>query len=164
MNVRAAALHAVSDAASSVAVLAAAAVTALWHWPFASAVAAIGIGLGIAGSSVGMLRETVDMLLEAVPRNVRVADVIRSLREVPGVYGVHHVHLWNVSTREHALSGHVVVHAATLREGEAVVDRAQHMLEDRFGIGHSTLQMESGDPPDDERRTEPSDPSEGRGP
>jgi cobalt-zinc-cadmium efflux system protein len=68
---------------------------------------------------------------------------------------VHHVHIWTVGTREWALSGHVVVHAAALRDGEAVVDRTQHMLEDRFGIAHSTIQMESDALPDDDPGPEP---------
>ena len=154
-NVWAAVLHAGTDAVTSLAVLAAAAVTALWHWPFASALAAQVIGLGIAWSSLGLVRETLDMLLEAVPKNVRVAEVVRAIEAIPGVHGVHHVHIWTVGTREWALSGHVVVHAAALRDGEAVVDRTQHMLEDRFGIAHSTIQMESDALPDDDPGPEP---------
>lgn len=149
-NSRAAALHAVADAGSSLAVLVAAGVAAIWHWPFASAACAIGIGLGIVVSSVGLVRETLEMLLEAVPRNVRIPEVLHALETVPGIRGVHHVHIWSVGAGQRALSGHVTVQADSLHDGEAIVDEAQHLLEDRFGIGHSTLQMESGAPPDDE--------------
>lgn len=140
LNLRGAYLHMLSDAAVSAGVV----VSGLLIWwtgearidPVVSIVVAILIFL----QTWSLLRESVEMSLAAVPRGIDVDQVWNALRTLPGVARVHHVHIWPMSTTETVLTAHLVVPGG--HPGNAFLDRAQAMLEERFGIGHATLQVE----------------------
>jgi len=88
----------------------------------------------------GLLRESVEMSLAAVPRGIDSDAVREELRELPGVAQVHHVHIWPMSTTETVLTAHLVMPQG--HPGDAFLHRARAMLKDHFGIGHATLQVE----------------------
>jgi cobalt-zinc-cadmium efflux system protein len=89
-----------------------------------------------------MLRETAEMAVAGVPRGIDYDQVRMSLRTLPGVDRVHDLHIWPMSTTEPVLTAHLVMPAGC--PGDAFLAEARGMLHDRFGIGHATLQVETG--------------------
>jgi cobalt-zinc-cadmium efflux system protein len=139
--VRATYLEAVGDLLGSLAVLAAAAVIFVFGWQQADAVASIGIAILILSRTLLLLRDSVDVLLEAVPRGVDLAEVERHIVEAPGVREVHDLHAWTITDGKNVVSAHVVLDP----EGNAgaVLDHLGKCLADDFDIDHSTFQLET---------------------
>lgn len=144
LNVRGALLEVMGDVLGSLAVLAAALVMLTTGWSRADPVASLVIAALIVPRALALLREAAHVLLEGVPRGVDTAEVDRVLRGVPGVYGVHDLHLWTITSGRHAVSAHLVIDEAwSLRCGQAcVLDAAATALRSHFGLTHSTLQVE----------------------
>ncbi|MFZ5793055.1 MAG: cation diffusion facilitator family transporter [Sphingomonas sp.] len=140
INIRGAYLHMASDAMVSAGVVVSGLViwwTGLtWIDPVVSIVIAVLIFL----QTWGLLRESVEMALAAVPRSIDSDKVWDALRALPGVARVHHVHIWPMSTTETVLTAHLVIPAG--HPGDAFLDTTRAMLKGRFGIGHATLQVE----------------------
>jgi len=90
----------------------------------------------------GLLRETVEMSLAAVPRGIDFDQVETALTDLPGVARIHDLHIWPMSTTEPVLTAHLVIPAGP--PGDAFLAAAREMLHDKFGIGHATLQVEAG--------------------
>jgi cobalt-zinc-cadmium efflux system protein len=144
MNMRGAALHVLGDALGSVGVLVAAVVLLATGWPYADTVASLFIVVLIVPRTVGLLREVGHVLLEGAPKHIDVGEVQEALRGVPGVRDVHDLHVWAINDRKPSVSAHVVVDEdahGPCGEG-SVLDRAAHVLRERFGLSHSTLQVE----------------------
>lgn len=142
LNLRAASLEVASDALGAAAVLVAAAVVALTGLRGADAVAALAVGLLILPRTWGLLREAADVLLEAAPRGVDLAEVRQHLLGTPGVLGVHDLHAWTITSGLPVLSAHVVVDDTAYLDCGAVLDRLGHCLAGHFDVAHSTLQLE----------------------
>ena len=142
VNIRGAFLHMAADAAVSAGVVVAGLLIwrtgALWLDPLTSLVIA-GV---IFWQTAGLLRETVEMALQAVPRGLDYDQVRMALRVLPGVERVHDLHIWPMSTTEPVLTAHLVMPGGL--PGDAFLRDAQAMLRERYGIGHATLQVESG--------------------
>ncbi len=142
INIRGAYLHMLGDAAVSAGVvLAGIAIWATgigWIDPLVSLV----IAAIILWQTWGLLRETVEMSLAAVPRAIDYDAVTAALRGLPGVARVHDLHIWPMSTTEPVLTAHLVIPGGS--PGDAFLIAARGMLHDRFGIGHATLQVETG--------------------
>lgn len=159
MNVRGAALHVLGDALGSVAVLAAAVVTLATGWAYADTVASLVIVAILVPRTVALLRETGHVLLEGAPAGIDVDEVHAALLEVEGVAEVHDLHVWVINDRSPALSAHLVISdagCATADCGEhGVLDRASTLLRDRFGLHHSTLQIEAVEHADHEEACSP---------
>lgn len=145
-NLRAAFLEVVNDALGSVAVIVAAIVIALTGWTRADAVAAILIGVLILPRAFTLLRETVDVLLESVPKGLDLEAVRGHLLEVPHVQAVHDLHITQVSSALPVLTAHVVVEDECFRDGHApaMLDALQACVADHFKVQveHSTFQLE----------------------
>ena len=143
INIRGAYLHMVSDAAVSAGVVVAGIViwfTAIgWIDPLVSLV----IAALILWQTWGLLRETVEMSLAAVPRAIDYDAVTTALLALPGVAKVHDLHIWPMSTTEPVLTAHLVIPGGY--PGDTFLTTARAMLHDRFAIGHATLQVETGD-------------------
>jgi cobalt-zinc-cadmium efflux system protein len=142
LNIRGAFLHMAADAAISLAVVAGAflmAVTgALWIDPALS----LGIAVIIVIGTAGLLRESFDLAMDAAPRGMDVDAVRAWLNGLPGVTEVHDLHIWAMSTTETALTVHLTRPANA--DGDAFLHQACEGLAARFGIGHATLQVETG--------------------
>ncbi|MDD7967768.1 cation diffusion facilitator family transporter [Actinomycetospora sp. DW7H6] len=147
MNVRGAALHVLGDALGSVAVLVAAAVTLTTGWVYADTVASLAIVAILVPRTVALLREASHLLLEGAPAGIDVEEVRSTLLALPGVEEVHDLHVWAINDRNPAVSAHLVIGqdgCATADCGEhGVLDAATAVLEERFALHHSTLQVEA---------------------
>lgn len=142
VNIRGAYLHMAADALVSAGVVAAGVVIwatgAGWIDPLVSLI----IAALIFWQTWGLLRETVEMALAAVPRGIDYDAVEAALAALPGVGEVHDLHIWPMSTTEPGLTAHLCMPAGT--PGDAFLRDVQAMLRDRFGIGHATIQVETG--------------------
>jgi cobalt-zinc-cadmium efflux system protein len=143
LNVRGAWLHVLSDALGSAAAIAAG--VAIWSlgWTWADPVASLAIGILVIRSAWLLLRETLSVLMEWAPPHVDVSEVERCVLSAPGVNAVHDLHVWSISSGRIALSGHVVVDKSADRD--KILQDVSDRLHGRFGIAHSTVQIETED-------------------
>lgn len=144
LNVRGAYLEVLGDLLGSVAVVVAAVVIVLTGWDRADVVASAAIGLLILPRAWLLLREVLDVLLEATPRHIDLADVREHVRGVPGVVDVHDLHAWTITSGAAALSAHVVVDEDCIARGRSgeVLDALSACLGEHFALGHCTFQLE----------------------
>ncbi|HET9037284.1 MAG TPA: cation diffusion facilitator family transporter [Myxococcaceae bacterium] len=143
LNTRSAFLHVVGDALSSVGVLLGAAVMALSGWTWVDPLISLCISAVVVVGGWRLLREAVDVLLETVPPHVDVEGVEKALAGIPRVTAVHDLHIWTVGSGMVALSAHLVVDEPSACENDTILVAAKRALVERFGIDHSTLQIES---------------------
>jgi len=140
-NVRGAFLHMAADAAVSAGVVVAGIVIAFTGINWIDPLVGIAITLAILAGTWGLLRESIDLALDAVPRGIEPAAITDLLAAIPGVSEVHDLHVWNASTSEISLTVHLVV---PQQDGhEQVLATASDDLRARFGIAHTTIQLES---------------------
>jgi cobalt-zinc-cadmium efflux system protein len=142
LNIRGAFLHMAADAAISAGVVVAGCAI-LWtdrYW--IDPVVSLLISAAIVWSTWDLLRESVNLALQGVPRDVDPEGVDLYLKKLPGITKVHDLHIWAMSTTETALTAHLVKPDGNL--DDALLDRIKRELHDRFGIDHITLQLECG--------------------
>jgi cobalt-zinc-cadmium efflux system protein len=143
VNVRGAVMHIIGDALSSVGVLGSGLVITFTGWvridPLLSAI----IGVIIIYGAVRLVRESVDVLLEASPAGIELRCVSDDIQAIPGVRAVHDLHVWSITSGMTALSGHVVLEAATLSHSDRILNSIKELLEARYKIRHTTIQVES---------------------
>jgi cobalt-zinc-cadmium efflux system protein len=142
LNIRGAFLHMVADAAVSAGVVVAGVAILVTGWVWIDPVATLLIAAVILGSTSGLLRESVNLALHAVPEGIDPEAVEAYLMGLRGVTAVHDVHIWAMSTTETALTAHLVKQDA--RDDDAIIAEATRVLHDRFRIEHTTLQWERG--------------------
>lgn len=143
VNKRGAYLHLMADAAVSAGVVIAGVIVWRTGWNWIDPATSIVVSLVILVSTVGLLREALDLLLDAVPPHIDPDAVETYLASLPGVQEVHDLHIWPMSTTSVALTAHLVVHW----DGRSpmFVRDAAHEIEHRFGITHATIQLEPAD-------------------
>ncbi|HET7338789.1 MAG TPA: cation diffusion facilitator family transporter [Candidatus Dormibacteraeota bacterium] len=146
VNLRAAVLHVTGDIGASVGVVVAGVVILLTGWLYIDPILSLGIAALIAFGAWGIVRETVNLLMEGTPGEIDVSAVTKQITKTPKVTGVHDLHVWALSSEELALSCHVVVDDISLADAEHVVRDLEHRLCDAFAIGHTTIQVESCHP------------------
>ncbi|MFJ4490723.1 cation diffusion facilitator family transporter [Streptomyces diastaticus] len=144
LNVRGAFLEVTADALGSVAVILSALVIMATGWHAADPIASLLIGAMIVPRTLRLLRETLDILLEAAPKDVDMAEVRRHMEELPGVVGVHDLHAWTITSGMPVLSAHVVVEADHLDAAahEKLLHELQECLGGHFDVEHCTFQLE----------------------
>ena len=144
LNLRGAYLEVLGDLMGSAAVVIAAVIILLTGWTRADSIASLAIVVLILPRAWSLLRDVVDVLLEATPKGVDLATVREHIREVPGVVDVHDLHAWTITSGVPVLSAHVVVDDACIADGRAgeVLDRLGECLGDHFDVGHCTFQLE----------------------
>jgi len=139
LNLRGAYLHVLGDLLGSVGAVAAGGIIVLTGWTAADAVVSAVIALLIALSAVRLLRDSVDVLLEATPRHIALERVAEELRSIPGVSDVHDLHVWTVTSGVVAMTGHAVID--DLGGGREILAAAAERMQ-RLGIAHVTVQLE----------------------
>ncbi len=144
LNIRGAFLHMAADAGVSLGVVVAGLVILLTGWQWLDPVVSLAIVAVILVGTWGLLRDSVNLALDAVPEGIDTAAVTTYLAALPGVTEVHDLHIWAMSTTETALTAHLVIPG--IRDGDALLARVCAELHDRFGIEHATVQIEHGDP------------------
>ena len=139
LNARGAYLHVLGDLLGSVAAIAAGVIIATTGWTLADPILSVGVALLILIGAWRLVAESVDILLEAVPRGVSMAEVQRRMLAIPGVTAVHDLHVWTVGSGTVAMSGHAVVPDLALHPPALAAIR---MAMGKLGIGHVTIQLE----------------------
>lgn len=140
LNVKGAYLEVWADMLGSIGVIVAALVIRFTGWAWVDTLVAVGIGLWVLPRTWVLLKESLNILLEGAPEGVDVDEVARTMLAVPGVTGVHDLHVWVLTSGKNALTAHVV-HAANI-DGAALIEPLKEMLADRFKVFHTTLQVE----------------------
>ena len=140
LNARGAYLHMMADAAVSIGVVIAGAVIMVTGWSVIDPLVSLMIVAVILIGTWGLLKDSVNLAIDAAPRGVDVEAVRDVLLGLPGVTAVHDLHVWGLSTTETALTAHLCHDRA---DSAALLEEAHALIRRRFGIGHSTLQLES---------------------
>ena len=140
LNLRGAFLHVVSDALGSVGAIAAGLIMVFTGWYVADPVISILIGILILHSSWNLIKESFSVLMQAVPKGIRLEDVQQALEEVEGVSKVHDLHVWAVTSDIFTLSAHAVVENGG--DFHEVLNGIEDTLKERFNIEHTTIQLE----------------------
>jgi cobalt-zinc-cadmium efflux system protein len=144
LNVRAAYLEVLSDAISSLGVLVAAGVVIATGWTLADALVSVAIAAFIVPRTWRLLRQAVNVLLEGVPAHLDLTAIEEAMTQVPGVVRVHDLHVWTLTSGRDAMSAHVVVR--DVRESERLLATLHAVLHARFGIDHTTIQLDTEPP------------------
>jgi cobalt-zinc-cadmium efflux system protein len=138
LNSRAALLHVLSDLGASIAALLAGVVVATTGWLPIDPLLSLLVAALILRSTWQLLKTSVEVLMEGVPAHLSYDEIGSALTRVPGVSAVHDLHIWHMTSERAALSAHLVIR--DLSEWPDTLDAAQHLLAERFGIDHVTLQ------------------------
>ncbi len=158
LNIRGAWLHIFGDALGSLAVLVAAGLISLFGWYIADPVAGAVISVLILVSAVRLTRDAVDVLMEAVPRHISLLEVRDALRQQPGVEDVHDLHIWTLASGFIALSAHIVTSHVRAEDIRNLLIDLRRLLHDKYGISHTTLQVETPGIPEEDTRFCEGDP------
>lgn len=145
LNARGAYLHMMADAAVSIGVVIAGAVIMFTGWSVIDPLVSILIVGVILFGTWGLLKDSVNLALDAAPRGVDVEAIRKALCQLPGVTAVHDLHVWGLSTTATALTAHVCHDRA---DAAALLEEAQSLMRGRFNIRHSTFQLETAPLPD----------------
>ncbi|MBL0027851.1 MAG: cation transporter [Rhodanobacteraceae bacterium] len=140
-NLRAAFLHLVADAAVSLGVLVVGLILMFKPWYWLDPLAGLLVSVAIAFGAIGLLRDSIALAMDAVPKGLDVATIEAALGGIAGVRHVHDLHVWPLSTTVNALTAHVE-HDGT-RDGDALLRDAEAAIQQRFGISHTTIQLEN---------------------
>lgn len=140
LNVKGAYLEVWSDLLGSVGVIAGALIIRYTGWTWVDSVVAVGIGLWVLPRTWTLLKSSVNILLEGVPEEINIEHLQEALQRVPGVEGIHDLHVWAVSTGKVSLTVHVV-HAAEVQPA-AILQQMKALLSQQFEITHVTIQCE----------------------
>ena len=144
LNVRAAYLETLADALSSLGVLVAGGVVMATGWTVADPLVSAAIALVIVPRTWHLLRQAVNILLEGTPAHLELAEIEEAMTRVPGVRRVHDLHVWALTSGREAMSAHVVVD--DLRASERLLEALHALLHARYGIDHTTIQIEAEPP------------------
>ena len=142
LNVRSAFLHEIGDTLSTVAVIFGGWAILWTQQAWIDPALSFGIGVLILWSSVGILRESLNILLEGIPKGLRLENLAQRITAVPGVKDVHDLHVWSIGNDTHALSCHIRIADIPPSESEKILRHVQADLREHFHIYHTTVQFE----------------------
>lgn len=151
LNLRGVFLHVLSDALGSVGAIVAGVVIVRTGWLWVDPATSVIIGILILVSSFSLVRESVDILMQATPRHLDLAEVQRTLESVEGVQRIHDLHIWTLTSGLFTLTAHAVVNS-NHGDHHVLLDALEKTIHERFDIDHITIQLEpqdrqSGEPP-----------------
>ncbi len=142
LNIRSAYLHIITDALSSVGVV----IGGILIWQYGvyllDPILTVFISLYIIWHAYGMLKQTLNILMEGTPAHLDVKEVVQAVEGLSGVQGMHHVHAWQLDEAHLALEAHVLINKQDWEDMEAIKQKIKHTLKTQFGVGHSTLEFE----------------------
>jgi cobalt-zinc-cadmium efflux system protein len=142
INIRSAFVHMLGDALGSVAIIAGALVIRSTGWQRVDPLLSVAIAVLIVWTAWDIIRESLNILLEGLPRGIKLGDVTASMSAVEGVLGVHDLHIWSLGSHTHALSCHVTIEDVPPSCSDAILQRLNDLLRHRFSISHTTIQFE----------------------
>jgi cobalt-zinc-cadmium efflux system protein len=142
VNIRGAFVHMLGDALGSIAIIAGAIAIRYTGWQQVDPLLSMAIAVLIIWTAFDIIRETLNILLEGLPRGIHLAEVADAACSIEGVLSVHDLHIWSLGSSTHALSCHVLIEDVPPSASEAVLQRLNAMLAERFHIHHTTVQFE----------------------
>lgn len=142
LNVRSAFVHLMGDVLSALGAVIAGVIIYFTGLNWLDPLVSVLIGLLILWNAWGILRETIDILLESSPRDVDMNAMLRDVMHVEGVLGVHDLHVWSISSGLRSMSAHIVTDDIPISAGAAIQARISELLSRRYNIHHATLQLE----------------------
>lgn len=142
LNQRSAFMHLAADAVATLGAFIAGIGIALTGWDWLDPLASIFIGILILWNVVGIIRDSLDILLESTPRDVDMQALVRAMENVRGVRGVHDLHVWSLAQNLRALSAHILTDDVKISEGAQIQRELNTLLHERYEIAHATLQLE----------------------
>jgi len=143
VNIRSVFLHMLGDTLSTAAVIVGGAAILFTGMSWVDPVLSLLIAAMILWSSISILRETLNILLEGTPANLRLSSVREAMQSVHGVLDVHDLHVWSLGTQSHALASHVTVAEMPASECSNILNEINCRLRERFHINHTTIQFET---------------------
>jgi cobalt-zinc-cadmium efflux system protein len=142
LNIRSAFIHMLGDALGCFAIILGAVAIRYTGWVQIDPLLSIVIGILIVWTAWDIIRESLNILLEGLPRGIGLRDVSDTMRGVEGVLDVHDLHIWSLGSSTHALSCHVLIEDVPPSCSDAILQRINGMLAERFHISHTTVQFE----------------------
>lgn len=142
LNVRSAFMHMLGDLVSAIGIIAGAIAIRFTGWPQIDPALSILIGVLIVWTAWDIIKESLNILLEGLPRGLHLQSVIAEMRQVEGVLDVHDLHIWSLGSSTHALSCHVLIADVPPSASDAILRRLKDVLAGRFCISHTTVQFE----------------------
>lgn len=142
INIRGAFVHMLGDALGSIAIIAGSIGIRYTGWQHIDPILSILIAVLIIWTAWDITKESLNILLEGLPKGLKLKHVMNAMHEVDGVLGVHDVHIWSLGSSVHALSCHVLIGDLPPSESESILRRLNATLEESFGIHHTTVQFE----------------------
>ena len=143
VNIRSVFLHMLGDTLSTAAVIAGGAAILFTHQTWIDPVLSLIIAGMIVYSSIGIIRETLNILLEGTPHNFKLASVREAMQAVSGVVNVHDLHVWSLGSSSHALASHVTISDMPMSDCSCILEGLNQALRDKFHITHTTIQFET---------------------
>jgi cobalt-zinc-cadmium efflux system protein len=142
INIRSAFVHMLGDALGSVAIVLGAVAIRYTGWVRVDPLLSMVIAVLIVWTAWDIIRESLNILLEGLPRGIHLVDVAAAMREVNGVLGVHDLHIWSLGSNTHALSCHVLIEDVPPSVSDCILRSLNSLLEHNYGISHTTVQFE----------------------
>ena len=143
VNIRSVFLHMLGDTLSTAAVIAGGVAILFTGLTWIDPVLSILIAAMILWSSIGIIRETLNILLEGTPRNMQLAAVREAMQSIAGVLDVHDLHIWSLGSNSHALASHITIPEMPMSECSSILESINCALRERFHITHTTIQFET---------------------
>lgn len=142
LNMRSAFVHLAGDAVATFGAVLAGIGIKLTGWQILDPLASILIGMLILRGAWGILRETIEILLEGTPRDINIDQMVKDLQQIDGVRGVHDLHVWSINHSMRALSMHILTDDVSISAGARIQEQINTAIAQRYGITHATLQLE----------------------
>jgi cobalt-zinc-cadmium efflux system protein len=142
LNVKSVYFHVIGDLLASVGVIAGALIMLFTGNYLADPIISVLVGLIILRGAYGVIKEGANILLEGVPSRINLDDLKRGILDTPGVIDFHDLHVWTLSSSQILLTVHITVESTEPHVGGGVLDNLKSMLESKYGIKHSTIQLE----------------------
>jgi cobalt-zinc-cadmium efflux system protein len=143
VNIHSVFLHMLGDTLSTAAVIVGGAAILFSGMTWIDPMLSILIAGMILWSSVGIIRETLNILLEGTPRNLQLGEIRKAMASVAGVLDVHDLHVWSLGSQSHALASHITIAEMPMSECSSILEGINCALRDRFHITHTTIQFET---------------------
>ena len=145
LNLRAAFVHLMSDVLSTAGAVVAGAIIYFTRAEWLDPLVSVLIGALILYNAWGIVRETVEILLESAPRDLDMDRMVEDIKQLDGVMGVHDLHVWSLTQNLRTMSAHILTEDVAISQGAAIQGRVNELVSNRYGIAHATLQLECVD-------------------
>ena len=145
LNLRSAYLHLMGDVLSTLGAVVAGVIIFFTNWNWLDPLVSVFIGLLILWNAWGILRESVDILLESTPPDVNMDAMLKDMSQVKGVLGVHDLHVWSITQSMRTMSAHILTDDISISTGATIQGQLNAILLHRYNIAHATLQLECAD-------------------